>query len=92
MVKHYSIKVFGQVQGVYFRVHAKQAADILGVSGWVQNQPDGSVKIEAEGEENALKSFLKWCEEASKEAKVDKVESQATPVLNLQGFLIISAQ
>lgn len=90
MVKHYKIQVYGQVQGVYFRMHAKQAADILGISGWVQNESEGHVSIEAEGEEKSLNHFLKWCEDGSPEAKVDKVETQEGTVGNLKDFLIIS--
>ena len=48
---------FGKVQGVFFRANVKKIADAMGVSGSVQNLPDGSVKIEAQGPKELLKEF-----------------------------------
>ncbi|HNU41845.1 MAG TPA: acylphosphatase, partial [Cyclobacteriaceae bacterium] len=45
---HINILVTGTVQGVYYRASTKQKADELGIKGFVRNQPDGSVYIEAE--------------------------------------------
>lgn len=41
--------VHGSVQGVGFRVFVSRLADSLGLSGWVANEPDGSVAVVAEG-------------------------------------------
>ena len=54
-MKHYNIRIFGIVQGVYFRASTKMEADRLGVNGFVQNEMDGSVYIEAEGSAEQLK-------------------------------------
>jgi acylphosphatase len=51
MKKHFNIRISGRVQGVFFRASTKAKAEELGISGFVQNEPDGSVYIEAEGEE-----------------------------------------
>ncbi|MGE5308425.1 MAG: acylphosphatase [Deltaproteobacteria bacterium] len=48
----------GTVQGVGFRYTVRQIAEGLGVNGWVKNLWDGSVEVEAEGEEYTLKRFL----------------------------------
>lgn len=45
--RHYQI--YGRVQGVGFRYRAKYAAQMLNVTGWVENQDDGTVEIEAQG-------------------------------------------
>ena len=45
---------FGDVQGVGFRYRAAQAARELGITGWVRNELDGSVKMEAQGTEEQL--------------------------------------
>ncbi len=73
-IKHLSVKVFGRVQGVFFRHSAKQKAKELGIKGFVRNEPDGTVYIEAEGEEENLEQFLDWCHRGPFLAKVKKVE------------------
>ena len=40
----------GDVQGVGFRYRAKYAARELGVTGWVENETDGSVTMEVQGQ------------------------------------------
>lgn len=57
-MRHINVTVSGRVQGVYFRASTKEVADSLGISGFVKNQPDGSVYLEAEGESEILDSFL----------------------------------
>ena len=47
-------RFFGRVQGVGFRYRARQAADSLGITGWVTNRYDGSVEMEAQGKEEEL--------------------------------------
>ena len=49
---------FGYVQGVGFRYRAKHTAERLGVTGWVENCYDGSVEMEAEGDENAVNRLV----------------------------------
>ena len=71
MKKHLSIHVTGKVQGVYFRASTKEKADELGVAGIVRNERDGSVYIEAEAEEEILKSFVDWCQQGPSRARVD---------------------
>lgn len=58
-MKTVEMNVFGIVQGVGFRWATIQAANRLGVSGWVQNQSDGSVKIVAQGPMETLNRFIK---------------------------------
>ena len=41
----------GLVQGVGFRWRARHAAEVVGATGWVQNNPDGSVTMELQGTE-----------------------------------------
>ncbi|MFD2552907.1 acylphosphatase [Sphingobacterium tabacisoli] len=84
LMKHYNITVKGKVQGVYFRLTTKAVADQLGVKGYVINQTDGSVYIEAEGDDFGLESLLEYCEEGPDRAEVEAVtyEEQA----ELKGF------
>ena len=48
------IVFYGWVQGVGFRWRALQAANDLGVTGWVRNDPSGSVTMEAQGTQEAV--------------------------------------
>lgn len=62
------------MQGVYFRFTAKAVADQLGVKGIVKNMPDGSVYIEAQGEDIALNEFLAFCNEGPEKSQVEDVK------------------
>ena len=42
--------ITGQVQGVGFRYRARYAAQTLDLTGWVQNEDDGSVTLEVQGD------------------------------------------
>lgn len=49
-----AIRVYGSVQGVGFRYRTKYAAEAIGVTGWVKNEPDGSVSMELQGTEEQI--------------------------------------
>ncbi len=58
MKKQIHVHYAGQVQGVGFRFTVENAANELGITGWVKNSAGGGVQIVAEGEEEALKELL----------------------------------
>ncbi len=71
---HYNIKVTGKVQGVWFRKYTMEKALALGLKGFVKNEPDGSVYIEAESHQSdILDLFTNWLYEGSPLSKVEKV-------------------
>lgn len=72
-MKHYSINVSGKVQGVFFRASTKEVADEMGISGFVRNEKDGSVYIEAEADEDTLKKLVGWCYQGPPRAVVKNV-------------------
>lgn len=74
MKKHFSIKIYGLVQAVFFRVSAKEKAESLRIKGFARNEKDGTVYIEAEGTDKNLKRFLLWCHEGPSAASVDEVK------------------
>ena len=53
-MKAVQARVSGRVQGVSFRWYTQERARQLGVTGWVRNDPDGSVLVHAEGEDDAV--------------------------------------
>lgn len=68
--------VRGYVQGVGYRVFAAREARARGISGWVRNEADGSVRVVAEGEEPALTEFLRSLQRGPSEAEVSSVEAR----------------
>ena len=48
----------GRVQGVGFRFTAKHLANSLGLTGWVQNEYDGTVLMEVQGREPMIDKLL----------------------------------
>ena len=85
-MKHINLTVFGRVQGVGFRNAAKRQARLMGINGFVRNNYDGSVYIEAEGSDVDIKEYVKWCWEGPTFAEVDKVEIIEGPIKNLGSF------
>jgi acylphosphatase len=73
MMKNLKMKIYGDVQGVGFRDAAYWTARKLYVAGFVMNEPDGTIYIDAEGEEKTLKELLAWCKKGPITAKVTRV-------------------
>jgi acylphosphatase len=88
-MKHLNITVTGKVQGVFFRASTKAVAAQLGVKGFVRNEPNGSVYIEAEGDDFSLESFLEWCHEGPERAIVEKVDTAEGEVKNYRNFEVV---
>jgi acylphosphatase len=70
-----SAQITGRVQGVGFRNFTQMRARQLGVSGWVRNEDDGSVRVEAEGPRGALEDLLDAVREGPRTARVDGVDA-----------------
>lgn len=88
-MKNIHILVSGKVQGVYFRASTKVIADFLGIKGWVKNLSDGSVEIEAEGDDFSLDEFLAFCNEGPDHAVVEKVTVNEGQLKNYRNFEVI---
>jgi acylphosphatase len=88
MIKHLNIKVSGMVQGVFFRASTQKKAEELGIKGFVKNERDGSVYIEAEADEDTLKNFAKWCEQGPPSARVDQCEATEGVIQHFESFMI----
>jgi acylphosphatase len=88
MRKHLNIHIFGKVVGVGFRWEAKNKAEELGIAGFVINKPDGTLYIEAEGEQVNLEIFVDWCAKGPFWAKVERVEREEGEVRQFKDFKI----
>lgn len=88
-MKHINIKVTGKVQGVFFRASTKAVADQMGIKGFVKNEKDGSVYIEAEAKQFILDAFIDWCKEGPDKSVVENVEVADGDLKNFKNFEVI---
>ncbi|MBI3511533.1 MAG: acylphosphatase [Bacteroidetes bacterium] len=72
-MKRLSIHVTGKVQGVFFRASTATKAKQIGLTGFVRNEKDGSVYLEAQGNEKQLEEFLVWCRRGPERAVVKEI-------------------
>ena len=69
------VVVHGLVQGVFFRDSVRRRASSAGVSGWVRNNPNGTVEAVFEGEQDAVDRLVDFCREGPRGgALVDGIE------------------
>ena len=78
----------GRVQGVGFRFFTEAAALRDGISGSVQNRPDGCVEIAAEGEAEAVERFERHIRHGPPTARVDRFEIDDEVPSGRTGFSI----
>ena len=76
MFNAFTASIRGRVQGVGFRYFVKRQAEGLQITGWVRNNPDGSVELQAKGTVLALEQLLQRLEAGPIGSRVDKVDSQ----------------
>jgi acylphosphatase len=82
------VTVRGMVQGVFFRVETRDRARSLGLSGWVTNARDGTVRAVFEGDEERVRSMVDWCGRGPRGAHVDHVEVTWSEPEGESGFSI----
>ena len=74
--------ISGKVQGVFYRDFIQKNANALGITGWVRNNPDGTVEVVAEGEKTPLESLLEKCKEGPGGAVATNVQVEWTEGTN----------
>ena len=82
------VKVFGRVQGVFFRQSTFQKALELEIKGWVKNEPDGTVQVEIEGNQTAVLEMERWLKSGPPLAKVENIKVTDGEEKGYQDFLI----
>lgn len=85
-MKHLDIKVTGKVQGVWYRASTRAEADRLGVNGFVRNEADGGVYLEAEAPEETLDRLVAWLWQGPANARVDSVDVEEGDIKGFSGF------
>jgi len=66
--------ISGRVQGVFYRLETKYAAERYGVFGWVKNRSDGTVEAVFEGDMENVNSILDWCRKGPPRANVKYID------------------
>ena len=79
-MKRFRAIVSGRVQGVGYRASAAYEARRLGVHGWVRNRHDGTVEVDAQGDETVLQTFLVYLRQGPPGARVKMVDVDWLPV------------
>ena len=85
MSNHVAIRcrVYGKVQGVFFRASTAHEAAELGLTGHARNLPDGSVEVLACGDARAVARLREWLGSGPPMARVERVDwepvEQAAP-------------
>ena len=67
-------KVSGKVQGVWFRKYALDSARDIGVVGMVKNLVDGTVLVNASGDDENLRKFKELLKNGSPNSIIDKID------------------
>lgn len=82
------IIVSGRVQGVGFRYHANNLAQVLRLTGWVRNLVNGDVELEIQGPEANLDQYLQMLGRRSAFIRIDLMETEDEPEIHESSFEI----
>ena len=72
-------EISGSVQAVGFRYYTRKAAKRLGLVGWVRNDPEGTVTVQAEGSREQLDKLIEALERGPIAAEVEEVDVRWEP-------------
>jgi acylphosphatase len=80
------LTITGRVQGVGYRIWAERTAASLGIRGWVRNRADGSVELQAIGDDQAIVTLIEACRVGPRAAAVTDVAVAESENDGSQGF------
>lgn len=81
--RHYIF--YGCVQGVGFRYRASYAASLLGLTGWVKNEWDGSVVMEVQGDLESIQKMIEMLGQ-NRYVRIDNMTCADIPLESELGF------
>ena len=82
------VRLYGRVQGVFFRQWTIHQARALGVNGWIHNAADGSVEAHLAGEESAVAQLVEKMRQGPPQAHVDDVTVEDVEPEPVKGFSV----
>ena len=87
-VRRYKIIFAGSVQGVGFRYEMWLMAEKLGLSGFVENLPNGNVQAEIQGMKNKILYLIDYLKSIER-IRIDKIEIDELELKEEKGFTAI---
>ena len=82
------VRIYGRVQGVFFRQWTVNQARALNVSGWVRNCPDGTVEARVTGDEEAVARMIAAMRQGPSQARVEDVIVGNAEPEEISGFSV----
>lgn len=86
--KRVHVRIYGRVQGVFFRDTTQREASRKEVAGYVRNRRDRTVEAVFEGSPEAVEAMIRFCHNGPPAAQVEKVEVREEEPEGLKGFHI----
>jgi acylphosphatase len=82
------VRLYGRVQGVFFRQWSVHQARELGVGGWVRNLPNGSVEAYLTGDDEAVSAMVARLRQGPPDARVEDVMVEDAAPEEVDGFSV----
>ena len=82
------VRIYGRVQGVFFRQWTVNQARPLGIAGWVRNCPDGTVEALVIGEEDAVAKMIAAMHQGPSQARVEDLTLEIAEPEEISGFSV----
>ena len=82
------VKIFGRVQGVFFRQWTINQARGLGIAGWVRNAADGTVEAHVEGDEASVNKMIEGMRHGPSQARVEDLSAETIEPEGISGFSV----
>ena len=89
MTYRVSVIFRGRVQGVYFRQYARRWAEMLSLSGYIRNMPDGTVMAVFEGQRQSVQKIIRKLKHEHPSAEVTQTDITVQEPEGLQGFEVL---
>lgn len=84
------VVVHGHVQGVFFRASTTDRAEARDVTGWVRNDPAGTVSAHLQGTHDDVEAVLAWIRDGGPpHASVTRVEVEDVPTESHGAFEVV---
>ena len=88
-LKRISMVVTGRVQGVGYPYYTRETAQQYGITGWVRNCFNGDVELEAQGQDELLRQFIKELKKGPPMGYVTDIHSRNIDIIDLESSFTV---